>query len=481
MQRVVARSFPVVQRLDAPFDALAGAGALGSVLMAASSFWTGCTPLSYLTDPPAIVSTLHRNSAWAVGAFWIGLVLSVGAWLLIGHQLLEGSSVGVRHLRVAGSLWAAPFVIAMPLASRDVWAYAAQGHLAATGSNPYTVTPLDQYGTFSANVSTRWQDSASPYGPLWTWLNRGVNELTGTHLSLTVLLLRVLSLTGLALLVWTVPVLASRFGGRASLSLWAVVLNPLTVLHLVGGAHNDLLMIGLLSLALYVATGAGNRWRVLVLSGMLAAAAAAIKLPAIIAVPFLPLLWAYTRSTIPPARRWPDVRARLPELATGLGWAGGGALAITVVATMLAGYGLTWTDNLNTSGHGGGLIGGTSILVAVTAAWLLALRWPPAPMLAVALGAVVLITPAALPWYWMWVFAIAGCVITQRTAALLLAAWSLALIGQINPSGITTHLRFDLCLALAALISWVMLDRNWRPFAAYRSMTTSHRAGDPVS
>lgn len=479
MQRVVARSFPVVARLDVSFHVLAGVGVVGSVLMAASSWWAGATPASAVTDPPAVVSVLSHNSAWAVGAFWIGLVVTIGAWLLIGHQLLEGGSVSLRHLRFTGAAWAAPFVFSMPLASRDEWAYAAQGHLAATGHNPYTVTPLDQFDLFSANVSPRWQGSASPYGPLWTWLNRGVNDLTGLHLSLTVLLLRLLSLVGLAMLIWTVPVLAARLGGRPSIGVWTVVLNPLTVLHLVGGAHNDLLMIGLLSVGLYVVTGPGSRWRVLALAGAVTAMAAAIKLPAIIAVPFLPLLWAYTRSEVPPARHWPDVRARLPQLATGLAAAGGGAVAVTVVATLLAGYGLTWTDNLNTGGHGGGIVGGISILLALTAAWLLTLRWPPAPMLAVALGAVVLITPAALPWYWMWVLAIAGCLVSQRAAVLAMAVWSVALLGQTNPSGIGTHLRLDLCVAVAALVCWVLLDRRWRPFVAYRSTAIS-RAGEPV-
>lgn len=479
MQRVVARCFPVVARLDAPFGVLAGVGMVGSVLMAASSWWAGATPVSAVTDPLAVVSVLSHNSAWAVGAFWIGLVVTIGAWLMIGHQLLEGGSVSLRHLRFAGAAWAAPFVISMPLASRDAWAYAAQGHLAATGHNPYTVTPLDQFDLFSANVSPRWQGSASPYGPLWTWLNRSVNQFTGLHLSLTVLVLRVVSLAGLAMLVWTVPVLAERLGGRPSIAVWAVVLNPLTVLHLVGGAHNDLLMIGLMSVALYVATGPGNRWLALALAGALAAMAAAIKLPAIIAVPFLPLLWASSHSAIRPVRRWQDVRARLPELGTGLAAAGGAAIAVTAAATLLAGYGLTWADNLNTGGHGGGLVGGISILVALVAAWVLALRWPPAPMLAVALGAVVLITPTALPWYWMWVLAIAGCVVSQRAAVLAMAVWSLALLGQTNPSGIGTHLRLDLGLALAALVCWVLLDRRWRPFTAYRSTTIS-RAGEPV-
>lgn len=466
--------------MDVPFKVLAGAGFVGSLLMALSSFWVACTPNYFRRQPPGIVSLLQPNSVAASDAFWIGLVLLLLAWLMIGHQLLEGVVVPARQIRNAATLWIAPFALAMPMASRDAWAYAAQGNIATQGQNPYTVSPLQLLGPFTDNVTPRWQGVKSPYGPLWTWMNRGVNELTGTHLVATVLILRLLTVLGFVMLAATVATLARRLGGRPSLAVWAVLANPLTVLHLVGGAHNDLLMLGLMSLAMLAATNAGSRWQLLLGAGALAGLAAAIKLPAIVAVPFLPLLGVHTRFTMQSVRSRADLRDGLPELAGGVALAGAGAAAALAVTTWLAGYGLSWTDNLNSAGHGGGAAGAVSILVVLAVTWSLALRWPPAPMLAVAFAAVVLITPSALPWYWTWVFAVAGCVITRRSSVYLLAGWTITLLASVKPNGLTTHLRIDLSVAIAALLTWAVLDRRWHPFdAERRSVPTQRQDASP--
>lgn len=464
MQRVVARSFPVVQRLDAPVDVLVAAGTVGSLLMALSSLWAGSVPVGWLVREPRLISFLPTNSAVAVVGFWVGLVLLVGAWLLIGHQLIEGAVVAPTRLRRAGMLWAAPFVVAMPLGSRDVWAYAAQSHIASTGANPYTVSPLDLPGLYTDNVSPRWQDDPSPYGPLWTWISRAVGALCGDHVVYTALALRLLSLTGLIMILLTLPQLARRFGRRPSIAVWLVLLNPVTVLHLVGGGHNDLLMLGFLALALYLSVSMSVRWLALFGAGALAGLATAVKFPAIIAVPFLPLIWAQTFAPGRPVRRWPELVRRLPELATGVGLAVAGAAASTAVSTVLAGYGLTWTRNLSSGGHGGGILAAALMGGVLVASWILALRWPPAPMLAVAFTAVVLITPSPLVWYWTWVGLIAGFLVSERRQVLAFAVGTMALMPQVNPSGIGTRLRTEVCIALGLILVWVFVDRAWRPF-----------------
>jgi hypothetical protein len=43
------------------------------------------------------------------------------------------------------------------------------------------------------------------------------------------------------------PELTRRLGGRVPVALWVAVANPMMIIHMVGGGHNDLLVMGLLA------------------------------------------------------------------------------------------------------------------------------------------------------------------------------------------------------------------------------------------
>jgi hypothetical protein len=58
---------------------------------------------------------------------------------------------------------------------------------------------------------------------------------------------RKVTVAGLALLAGAVPVLARSTGVRPSAATWLAVLNPLVLINLIGGAHNNALMVGLLA------------------------------------------------------------------------------------------------------------------------------------------------------------------------------------------------------------------------------------------
>jgi alpha-1,6-mannosyltransferase len=59
--------------------------------------------------------------------------------------------------------------------------------------------------------------------------------------------MRVAVLAGLVLLAWAIPGLTRHLGGRSSTALWLTVANPLVVALGIGGAHNDVLMVGLMA------------------------------------------------------------------------------------------------------------------------------------------------------------------------------------------------------------------------------------------
>ena len=73
-----------------------------------------------------------------------------------------------------------------------------------------------------------------------------------------------LAVVGVALAAACLPVLARRCGVPAERALWLALASPLVGVHLVSGAHNDALMVGLLAAGLaVVAADPGRRWPLL--------------------------------------------------------------------------------------------------------------------------------------------------------------------------------------------------------------------------
>src|SRR5439155_910401 len=65
------------------------------------------------------------------------------------------------------------------------------------------------------------------------------------NLLVTVLLLRLVAVSGVVLIGISLPRLASARGRDPSQAFWLGVCNPLVLIHFIAGAHNDALMVGL--------------------------------------------------------------------------------------------------------------------------------------------------------------------------------------------------------------------------------------------
>jgi alpha-1,6-mannosyltransferase len=114
-------------------------------------------------------------------------------------------------------------------------------------------------------------------------------------------------------------------------ALWVAVANPVMVVHMVGGGHNDLLVVGLL------ATGALTALRGRHALGIaIVTLAMAVKASAVIALPFLVLIWAAHLSG--------TQRVRITK-AIGAGVAV--FVAVFAACTVAAGVGLGWLPALS--------------------------------------------------------------------------------------------------------------------------------------
>jgi len=159
--------------------------------------------------------------------------------------------------------------------------------------------------------------------------HRGAVGVTGHSLLGAILVLRSFEVLGVVLIAASLPTLARSVGKDPARAIWLGVCNPLVLFHFIGGAHNDALMIGLLTAGLAVATK--QRY----LAGVvLCALAATVKNPAALGIAFIAL---EAVRNAPPERRL-AVFARLS-----------GATAATFGLVAVAAHLLTpldWTQSL---------------------------------------------------------------------------------------------------------------------------------------
>lgn len=228
---------------------------------------------------------------------YVGVGLLVWAWVALGRDVLA-QKVRARGVLLAATLWTAPMIISPPAFTRDVFSYLGQGEEALRGIDPYSYGPSVLNDAIALNVHPFWQNTPAPYGPLFILLAKIVVWITGEHLIAGVILMRLVLMIGLALLIWSLPGLVRHLGGRLSMALWLVVANPMVVIHLVGGPHNDLLMVGLLAMGTLMVLDGKH------VSGIaLVTLAMAVKATAGVALPFLVWVWA-ARMEGTPRRRF---------------------------------------------------------------------------------------------------------------------------------------------------------------------------------
>ncbi len=306
-----------------------------------NSPFTSKLPDSWYFGIPAPALVQGYNPApgqwlfFGVVAVYGGMVLLIRAWYDIFKLTSEHPGFPVIRLAPVFAAWVLPLLVVAPLFSKDVYAYAAQGEMMSHGINPYL------YGTgvlgatpFSHLVDRLWINSSSPYGPFFLVVDGWIVTVAHHDLLLSVVGLRLLALVGVILFAVAVPSIARSFGRDPATAFVLVALNPLVLLNLVGGAHNDALMAGLLA-----AGYAFSRRHRPVVGIVLCGLAAAVKVPALIGAVYIGWEW------LGPGR---SIRERVRPVATALLIAVGTMVCISEVANLGWGWigGLTEPDTV---------------------------------------------------------------------------------------------------------------------------------------
>jgi alpha-1,6-mannosyltransferase len=160
---------------------------------------------------------------------WVGFA----AYLAI---LAAAPALGRRLVWAVIVLAVTAFAVAPVLLSHDVYSYLDYARVGVVhGLDPYVQPPLAAPGD-PAFAHVTWTETTSAYGPLFTL---ATYPLAWLPLGLAIAVLKVaaaLSVLGLALLVSR---LAAWRGADPLRAAAFVALNPLVLVHVVGGAHND--------------------------------------------------------------------------------------------------------------------------------------------------------------------------------------------------------------------------------------------------
>ncbi|MFD4354183.1 alpha-(1-_6)-mannopyranosyltransferase A [Nocardia sp. NPDC058519] len=488
-------------------------GFFGAIMITFGGFGAGAVRKR---DP--LLEALHlswlrfgHGYALSMIVIWVGVLMMITAWVRLGRITISKGdpTVTLNELRATVGIWITPLLFAAPMFSRDVYSYLAQGALLRDGFDPYQVGPVANPGVLLDNVSTVWTTTTAPYGPVFLLIGRAITSITGDNVIAGTIALRIVMLPGLALMMWAVPYLTKHLGGKPTTALWLAVLNPLVLVHLIGGVHNEMLMVGLMCAGIALVLERHHVAGIVVV-----AIGVAIKATAGVALPFLVWIWILHEKERRAAERLaadsdvepsedqmhPDaarpsadmphplfVFAKIAGLGMGVfALVFGAASAITGVGfgwvaalqgsnriinwlslpTILANV-ITWVTPLQEQS----VLPVTRNLCQVALVVLLVATWwrfrhseREAVMgIVIAFVAIVILSPAALPWYYSWPLALAaGFALSTRTLMWLvgLCTWLMLVFQPDGSLGLYnfSHVALATFAAVVAAVSLRTVD-----------------------
>lgn len=461
------RALTVIRRL----------GIVGAFMLAVGSLGAGAAPVLNPVQSLPVLRLFSRTTTVSLAIALAGMALMVSAWLLIGRYARPGRARMATPSQLTRSMimWITPLLFVPPLFSRDVYSYLAQSEIVHRGMDPYSLGPAQALGIgdpLTMGVSNVWRETPAPYGPLFLELGSWISAVSGNQVVVGVLLQRLLAVAGIALIVWTLPRLARRFGVEPTTALWLGAANPLVSFHLIAGVHNEAIGIGLMMLGLELGLRrlpvrtkgdsppplAKGEISYILLGATVMTLAAAVKVNAVIALGFFGVMIA---------RRW---RGRIVDLVRVAAVMLAVFLMVVSAVSLATGLGFGWVGALGTPGMGRTLISpvnqlaslaavlgmmfglgnhiealvplmGTlglvvAALITVKLLWS-SFRWQLRPIigLGVSMGAVMGLHVAVHPWWMLWaVIPLAAAAGTSRfRVAAMVGSAILALV--VPPTG----------------------------------------------
>jgi hypothetical protein len=297
-----------------------------------------------------------------------------------------------------------------PLLSHDVYSYVDYARLGAVhGLDPYVHPPAAEPAD-PAFADVTWVDTTSAYGPLFTLATYPLAQLP---VGLAVLALKLVAAGSVLALALIVARVAPARGVDPTRAAAFVALNPLVLVHVVGGAHNDGLTMALALLSVAAILAACERT-----GGAALVAAVAVKSSAALLAPFA-LLATLERG---PAGRLRPYDGRFRPVGRFAAGALVAAAAIALAAQLA--FGWDWLHAFGLAGENQGRTSHMSI--PITASRLTGLE--PDPIRIAALLLYAALFAYLLAWTWRgndWIRAAAWASLGLLLASSWLLPWYL--------------------------------------------------------
>ena len=276
-------------------------GFLGSLILSIGSWSVGwVAPNSDINSTTWLSPFRTTELGVTIGT----ILLTVGAWGMIWGWLRLGRVLrrpartfkgkyefppeSLRIINWAVGIWSLPQLFALTIFSRDMLAYLNQGRQVLAGQNPYELGISNLPNWFQLGTDTMWAEDATPYGPMFLWIEGAVVGITGMDQpDIAIFMFRLVSLLGVAMIMYYVPKLAEMQGWDPARAQWISAANPLFIISFVASGHNDSLMVGFMVAAIYaVWRGHG------VLGVLMMSISIGMKVISIVLLPFIGLWWA---------------------------------------------------------------------------------------------------------------------------------------------------------------------------------------------
>lgn len=236
-----------------------------------------------LNAPLELICTLEIVLAF-------GLLFLVHMHVVRDRQRRQASRDSLAAILLWTALFCVPLLLLPFMFSRDIYSYIVYGRMTAIyGANPALTAPLAFPNDPFLQYLVTWRDMPSVYGPAWALLSAlltNLAELAGGALWWYLLMYK---LAMIAVHLLSVVLIWRILGDwRPQQQVWGTLLyawNPVVLAEFAGSAHNDVLMICLVLLAIRCAQR--GFWRRAIVALVVAAL---VKWIAIILLPFYLLM-----------------------------------------------------------------------------------------------------------------------------------------------------------------------------------------------